>query len=73
VLGVMRRTQEADKLMESAITLPGTEPADVYRYGMQLLNEKRNTAAMKGFEADRKQHPTEKFWTSLGLARGYTA
>jgi len=73
VLGAMGRTQEADKLMESAITLPGTEPVDVYRYGMQLLNEKRNTAAMKIFEANRKQHPTEQFWTSLGLARGYTA
>ncbi len=73
VLGAMGRTQEADKLMESAITLPGTEPVDVYRYGMQLLNEKRNAAAIKIFETNRKQHPTENFWTSLGLARGYTA
>ena len=40
---------------------------------MQLLGEKRNSLAMKIFAANRKQHPAEKFWTSLGLARGYTA
>jgi tetratricopeptide (TPR) repeat protein len=73
VLSAMGRTEEADKLMETALTLPGTEPVDVYRYGMQVLGEKRNAAAMKIFETNRKQHPTEKFWTSLGLARGYTA
>jgi tetratricopeptide (TPR) repeat protein len=73
VLSAMGRTEEADKLMESAMTLPGTDAVDLYRYGMQLLGEKRNSAAMKIFETNRKQHPAEKFWTSLGLARGYTA
>ena len=73
VLSAMGRTEEADKLMETAMTLPGTDAVDVYRYGMQVLGEKRNTVAMKIFEINRKQHPAEKFWTSLGLARGYTA
>ena len=73
VLAAMGRTQEADKLMETAMTLPGTDAVDIYRYGMQVLGEKRNAVAMKIFETNRKQHPAEKFWTSLGLARGYTA
>ncbi len=28
---------------------------------------------MKIFAFNRQQHPQDKFWTSLGLARGYTA
>jgi len=73
VLTAMGRSAEADKLMETAMTLPGTDAVDVYRYGMQVLGEKRTTVAMRIFETNRKQHPAEKFWTSLGLARGYTA
>jgi hypothetical protein len=73
VLSAMGRAEEADKLMETAMTLAGTDAVDVYRYGMQVLGEKRNTVAMKIFETNRKRHPGEKFWTSLGLARGYTA
>jgi hypothetical protein len=29
--------------------------------------------AMKVFTFNQQQHPQDKFWTSLGLARGYTA
>src|SRR5215468_2350934 len=47
VLAAMGRTEEADKLMETALKLPGTDAVDVYRYGMVVLGEKRNTAAMK--------------------------
>ena len=53
--------------------MPGTAVVDGYQYGMQLLRKKRNELAVKTFETSRKQHPAEKFWTSLGLARGYTA
>jgi len=73
VLTALGRTGEADKLMEGAMVLPGTTAVDLYRYGMQMLGEKRNPEAMKIFEANRKQHPADKFWTSLGLARGYAA
>src|SRR5262249_20647164 len=73
VLAAMGKTDEADKTMESAMLLPGTAPVEVYQYGMQLLREKRSERALKIFETNRKQHPAEKFWTSLGLARAYTA
>jgi hypothetical protein len=73
VLTALGRPSEADRLMEGALLLPGTTAVDFYRYGMQMLGEKRNAEAMKIFETNRKQHPADKFWTSLGLARGYTA
>jgi tetratricopeptide (TPR) repeat protein len=73
VLAALGRTEEADKVMQGALQSPGTAVVDLYQYEMQLLREKRNELAVKTFETSRKQHPTEKFWTSLGLARGYTA
>jgi hypothetical protein len=73
VLVGLGRTAEADKLMERAMVLPGTTSVDLYHYGMQMLGEKRTPEAMKIFEINRKQHPEDKFWVSLGLARGYTA
>jgi hypothetical protein len=45
----------------------------VYAYGMGLLRDKKNAKAMEVFTLNQKQHPEEKYWTSLGLARGYTA
>ena len=72
VLSAMGRGEEADKLMDHALQLPGTAD-EFYRYGRSLLAEKKNTQAMKVFEANRQQHPGEKFWTALGLARGYAA
>jgi len=73
VLQAMGREAEADALMEKALHLPGTDAYSVYAYGMGLLRKDNKEKAMKIFVFNRQQHPQDKFWTSLGLARGYTA
>ena len=44
----------------------------IYIYAMHVLRSGRKDKAMKVFVLNQK-HPDDKFWTSLGLARGYTA
>jgi tetratricopeptide (TPR) repeat protein len=73
VLEAMGRESEADALIEKALHLPGTSAYSVYAYGMGLLRKDKEDKAMKMFAFNRQQHPQDKFWTSLGLARGYTA
>jgi tetratricopeptide (TPR) repeat protein len=73
VLQAMGREAEADTLIEKALHLPGTDAYSVYVYGMGLLRKDNKEKAMKIFVFNRQQHPQDKFWTSLGLARGYTA
>jgi Flp pilus assembly protein TadD len=59
--------------MQKAVHLPGTDAYSVYAYGTTLLKSGRNAKAIEVFSLNQKQHPDEKFWTYLGLARGYTA
>lgn len=73
VLNAMKRNTEADAVMDEAIHLPGTESIWVYSYGNSLLAAGRKDKAMEVFLFNRKQHPNDTFFTSLGLARGYTA
>jgi tetratricopeptide (TPR) repeat protein len=73
VLEAMGRDAEADTVMQKALHLPGAESVFVYVYGMKLLRSGKNSKAMEVFDLNQKQHPEEKFWTSLGLARGYSA
>jgi Flp pilus assembly protein TadD len=73
VLEAMGRQADADALMQKAFRLPGTDPALVYAYGMGLLRKNNSAKAMDVFTLNQRQHPEEKYWTNLGLARGYTA
>jgi tetratricopeptide (TPR) repeat protein len=73
VLEAMGRESEADALIEKAMRFPGTDAYSLYAYGMGLLRKDKKDKAMKIFAFSRQQHPQDKFWTSLGLARGYTA
>jgi len=73
VLVALGRESEADTVMQKAMNLPGTEAYSVYAYGMGLLRNDKKDRAMKVFVFNQQQHPQDKFWTSLGLARGYTA
>jgi len=73
VLEAMGREADADTVMLKALHLPGTDAVWVYVYGMRLLRGNRNAKAMEVFTYNQQQHPQEKYWTSLGLARGYTA
>ena len=73
VLDAMGREADAESVMQKALQLPGTDAYSVYAYGMGLLRNDKKDKAMKVFTVNQQQHPQDKFWTSLGLARGYTA
>ena len=73
VLTAMGRDADADAVMQRALRLPGTDAYSVYAYGMGLLKNGKNSRAMDMFKLNQQKHPEERFWTSLGLARGYTA
>jgi len=73
VLEAMGRDSDADAVMQKALQLPDTDAYSVYAYGMGLLRKDKKTQAMKIFTFNSEHHPQDKFWTSLGLARGFTA
>lgn len=73
VLDALGRDGDADKIMERALALPGSEPFEIYGYGVRQLRSGKKDKAMKIFVLNQQKHPEDKFWTSLGFARGYTA
>lgn len=73
VLEAMGRQSEADAVMDRALHLAGTEAVYVYSYGVKQLRAGKKDKAMEIFSYNHKQHPDDKFWTYVGLARGYTA
>ena len=73
VLEAMGREAEADAVIQKALRLPGNDAVSVYVFAMGLLRNGKNAKAMEIFSFNQQQHPEEKFWTYLGLARGYTA
>ena len=58
--------------MEKAFTLPGTDAAQIYGCGVRQLRSGKQEKAMKIFVRNQQKHP-DKFWTSPGFARAYTA
>jgi len=73
VLSAMGRQGDADATMDKALQLPGVETVEIHRYAMGLLRAGKKERAMEVFQFNFKQHPDEKFYTYVGLARGYTA
>jgi tetratricopeptide (TPR) repeat protein len=73
VLVAMGRDGDADAVIQKALRLPTADAYSIYAYGMGLLRKDKKENAMKIFSFNHQQHPQDKFWTSLGLARGYTA
>ena len=73
VLEAMGRASDADTTMDRAIRLAGTSAREIYQYGAVLLRSGRTPRALATFKLNRDRHPEERFWTSLGLARGYAA
>ncbi len=73
VLAAMGRESESDAVMEKALRVPGTDAYSIYAYGMGLLRADRKSKAMEMFTFNQQHHPDDKFWTALGMARGYTA
>ena len=72
VLTAMGRDAEATATMDKAMRIPGTPPVSIHRYAMSLLRNGKKEKAMEIFQFNFKQHPDEKFYTYVGLARGYT-
>lgn len=73
VLDALGREADAEKVMGKALALPGTDAFEIYGYGVRQLRSGRKDKAMKIFALNQQRHPDEKFWISLGFARGYTA
>ena len=73
VLEAMGRESEAEAVMEEALRFPGTSSFEIYQYGSRRLAAKKIPGALDVFKLNSARHPEEKFWTFLGLARGYTA
>jgi tetratricopeptide (TPR) repeat protein len=73
VLVAMGRDADADAVIQKALHLPTADAYSIYAYGMGLLRKEKKDDALKIFTFNQQQHPQDKFWTSLGLARGYTA
>lgn len=73
VLDAMGRQADAEAIMQKALHLPGTTAYEVYAYATGLLRSGKNAKAMEVYNFNQQQHPDEKFWTHLGLARGFTA
>ncbi len=73
VLEAMGKSTEADAIMDKAIQHQTATVLSVHQYGRALLSSGKNQKAMDVFKLNRKLHPEDKFTTSIGLARGYTA
>jgi len=69
----MGKEAEADAVMDAALHLPSPEMFPVHQAGMRLLWAGRKEKALEVFKFNAAQHPDEKFYTYVGLARGYTA
>lgn len=64
---------DANAVMDEAVHLPGADVVPVYQYARRLLKAGQNEKAMEVFKLNVQLHPEEKFYTSVGMARGYTA
>jgi tetratricopeptide (TPR) repeat protein len=73
VLQAMGLGAEADSTMDRAIRLPATSSLSIYQYCARLLAAGRKERALEVARLNQQQHPEEKFWTYIGLARAYTA
>ena len=69
----MGREADADVVMQKAFTLPDANAVQIYIYAMHVLRSGKKDKAMRIFVLNQQKHPDDKFWTSLGLARGYSA
>jgi tetratricopeptide (TPR) repeat protein len=72
VLRKLGRDDEAKKVVDAALRLPGTTPLEIHQYGRQLLNDKKNQEAMEVFKLNAERNG-DTWPTHVGLARGYAA
>jgi predicted Zn-dependent protease len=72
VLAKMGRNEEAGKLMQTALKLPGTTSLEIHQYGRQLLAQKKYAEALSVFQLNAERNG-EAWPVHVGLARGYAA
>lgn len=72
VLAKMGRSEEAGKLMQTALKLPGTTSQEIHQYGRQLLAEKKHAEALTVFQLNAERNG-DAWPVHVGLARGYAA
>jgi hypothetical protein len=70
VLSKMNRQEEADKLMQTALNLPGTTALEIHFYGRQLQTEKKQAEAVKVFLFNAQRFG-DAWPVHVGLARAY--
>jgi hypothetical protein len=70
VLSKMNRQEEADKLMQTALNLPGTTALEIHFYGRQLQTEKKQAEAVKVFQFNAQRFG-DAWPVHVGLARAY--
>lgn len=75
VLIAMGRDADAEGVMDKAIKHPTATVGAIHQYGRSLLNSGKTQKAMDVFKMNAANAKTsdEKFTTSVGMARGFTA
>jgi tetratricopeptide (TPR) repeat protein len=72
ILTLLNRSNEAEAVMKEALNMDATV-IELHQYGRSLLEAGKSEQALEIFKLNRKRHMDDKFTTSVGLARGYTA
>jgi hypothetical protein len=72
VLSAMGKNEEAGKLMQTALRLPGTTPLEIHTYGRLLLTMKKPAEALAVFKYNEERNG-DSWPVHVGLARGYSA
>ncbi|HUJ23203.1 MAG TPA: DUF2911 domain-containing protein [Bryobacteraceae bacterium] len=72
VLDKLGRSEEAGKIMQTALKLPGTTPFEIHQYGRQLLAAKKTAEALAVFQLNAERNG-DAWPVHVGLARGYAA
>ncbi len=70
VLSKLNREEEAAKIMQTALRLPGTTPVEIHTYGRQLQAEKKPEEAIKVFQYNAQRFG-DAWPVHVGLARTY--
>ena len=73
LLYIMNREEEADDLIQEAISEPTATMTKVHMFGRSLIATGRARKAMNVFELNREKYPDDNFTTLVGLARGNEA
>lgn len=72
VLARMGKADEAEKVMDEAIAVPGTPAVQIHQYGRTLIAQGKKDKALEVFKMNAKVNK-DTWPVNYGLARGYSA